>query len=69
MKVYKVEGSGYGFSFFDIICADSDEEALEIARNEHDCTNPDIEDLTAEELEDVSCNTDGGYLITGTYLD
>lgn len=69
MNVYQVEGSDYDCRFFDIVCANSNEEALEISRDEHECTNPDITDLTAEELENVSCNTDGGYLITGTYID
>ena len=69
MKVYKVESNNCGCSFFDIVCANSGKEAIEVAFEYQDNDYLDISDLEAEELEDLSANLEEPCVITGTYID
>ncbi len=69
MKVYKVESDNYSCRFFDIVCANSEKEAIEVAFEYQDNGYLDISDLEAEELEDLSANLEEPCLITGAYID
>lgn len=69
MKVYKVECHSYGCSFFDIVCANSEEEALEVSFERTDNEYLEISDLKAEELDSLSSNSKEACVITGTFIN
>ena len=71
MKVYMVENDGLnaGEDYFDIVCADSKDEAQDISMSKH-ATTEVIEEFYLEvtELVDTTCNSGSPRVLSTRYL-
>lgn len=69
MKVYKVVSNNCNCSFFNIVCANSEKEALAISFETTGNKYLNMSDLEIEELKDLSTNLEEACIVTGTYID